>query len=141
VALPQGTVEPPVALGITMQDSAFMLITQAFEMPGFAVIDVYPESLGSIKRYIVSFNFETNIDIPGAQTIGTYPNPVVNGRLLITGIDMPSAKLYSLDGKIILNIEKCTGNTIDLSGVKSGVYVLRLKDEEGVISMKKIVVM
>jgi hypothetical protein len=140
VALPQGTVEPPVALGITMQDSAFMLIAQAFDVPGFAVIDVYPESLGSIKRYIVSFNFETNIDVPEAQTIGIFPNPVVNGKLFLTGVDIATAKLYSLDGKLILNLEKCTGN-IDLSGVESGVYILSLVNEEGIITRKKIVVM
>lgn len=141
VALPQGTVEPPVTLGITMHDSAFMLIAQAFEMPGYAVIDVYPESLGSIKRYIVSFNFATNIDNPEVPTFGVYPNPVVDGNLFLTGTDISSAKLYSLEGKLILNIEKCNSNFIDLSEVKSGVYILSLVNKERIISNKKIVVL
>ncbi len=141
VALPQGTVEPPVALGITMQDSAFMLIAQAFEMPGYAVIDVYPESLGSIKRYIVYFNFITDINSPQVKPIGIFPNPVTDGKLFITGITSPSIKLYSIDGKLLLNFDKINDNKIDLSGLKSGVYILRLTDEEGIISMKKIVVM
>ena len=141
VALPEGTVEPPVALGIPMYDSAFMLIAQAFEMPGYAVIDVYPESLSSIKRYIVSFNFTTKVDDPQIQAIVIYPNPVVDGKLFISGAEISSVKLYSLDGKLILNIERCTGNTIDFSGVKSGVYILSLINTHRNNVMKKIVVM
>jgi hypothetical protein len=141
VALPQGSVEPPVTLGIPMYDSAFVLISQAFEIPGFAVIDVYPESLGSFKRYIVSFNFETNINNPEIQTISIYPNPTVYGKLFISSTDISSVKLFSLDGKLIVNIEKLNGNTIDLSGVKSGVYILNMTNAEGLVLRRKIVVL
>jgi hypothetical protein len=141
VALPPGTVEPPVALGTTMQSNAFMLINQAFDMPGFAIIDVYPESLGSIKRYIVSFNFETIIDNPELNGIGIYPNPVVDGKLFISGIDITNVKLYSLEGKLILNTDKYDQKTIDLSRVKRGVYILRLTNTKGVPIRRKIVVL
>jgi hypothetical protein len=140
VALPLGTVEPPVASGITMQESAWMLIDQAFEMPGYAIIDVYAESLGSFKRYIVYFNFTTNINNPEVITIGVFPNPV-NGKLFLTGVEDNHARLYNLEGKLVLDIENCCDNAIDVSEMKSGVYILSLTDREGMIMKKKIVVM
>jgi hypothetical protein len=141
VQLPAGTTEPPVTSGITMQDSAFMLIAQAFEMPGYAVIDSYPEGLGSFKRYIVHFSFITDIDDPQTQQVGIFPNPVANGKLFITGIESPRIKLFSLDGKLVFENERCPDNMIDLSGLQKGLYLVNLTDHKGNTYMKKIVVM
>jgi hypothetical protein len=140
VELPEGTAEPPVVSGITMHDSAFMLIAQAFEMPGYTIIDVYPESLGSLNRYIVYFNFVTGIDDPETRTIGVFPNPVADGKLFISGVESPRIKLYSLDGKLIYENEKCS-DVIDLRGLQKGLYLLRLTDHKGDIFIKKIMVM
>ncbi len=140
VELLSNSVESPVVTGTTMQDSAWMIISQAFELPGSAVIDVYPESLAGLKRYIVNFSLIMNINDPGTPTVMVYPNPV-SEKLFISGIENARVKLYSIDGKIILEEERCFENTIDLSGVQMGIYILNLTDKEGNIVMKKIVVM
>lgn len=140
--LPAGTAEPPVVFGIPMYDSAFVLIAQAFGMPGNAVLDVYPQSLGSIDRYVVCFNFITNLDESVTAPVSIYPNPVTDEKLSVSGIDHPGIKLYSLDGKLILEKDECNGDVIDMNGIRPGVYILSLIDVSGnVLLIKKIVVL
>lgn len=139
--LPAGTTEPPVALGIPVDDSAFVLISQAFTMPGYAVLDVYPQSLGSIDRYVVHFNYITDIMETDPPSVNLHPNPVINGMLFISGMEHPDIKLYSLEGKLIFENDQLNENIIDLQGIKPGVYLMSLGDNKGNILIKKIVVM
>jgi hypothetical protein len=139
--LPISAIEAPVIFGSPMHENAMMVITQSYYLPGSAVIDVYSESRGTMKRYSVQFNLTTNIENPENQAIGIYPNPARNGKLFITGIEDYSLKLFSLDGKLLLSLKSCPDNIIDLSGIKSGVYILSLYNEKGMMIRKKIMVM
>jgi hypothetical protein len=140
VEIPQSAVESPVVCGIPVNEKEMVLTQQAFDIVGPAVIDVYPESRGSMARYIVNFSFATDIGDhkPAAMTV--FPNPV-DGKLFLAGINIAKAKLYSLDGKLLLNTEKISDNFIDLSGMKKGIYLLNLINEDGTLIVKKIIVM
>jgi hypothetical protein len=142
VDLPQSTVESPVVCGISLQDSALVVVTQAFELPGSAVIDVYPESLGSIKRYIVRFELMVNVDDPVSDPINIFPNPIAqNGKLFLSGAIKYNATLYSLNGVPVRYLEKNNNDYIDLQGIAPGCYILKLLDENKQLIIKKIIIL
>ncbi|MFW5820060.1 MAG: T9SS type A sorting domain-containing protein, partial [Bacteroidota bacterium] len=62
-------------------------------------------------------NFSNSSEL---QSIRVYPNPVSGGTLYLT--DYADIKLYSMQGKILL--EKNHVNSIDVSDLKQGIYLL-----------------
>jgi endoglucanase len=67
-----------------------------------------------------------------------YPVPA-SKRLNIDSENIVSVKIFSIDGK--KQTESKTGSgQIDLSGYKSGTYIVELKDKQGKISSQKILV-
>jgi hypothetical protein len=140
VSIPQGTVEPPVVNATPMYANGFVLIGQTLDIPGYAILDSYPESISSSKRYIIYFNYTTSVENLDLPSIRIYPNPVVNGKLFVEGCKEVSFRLYSIDGKLIMRSDKWNGDFIDVSGVQDGIYVLNLVDGNGRVENKKIVI-
>ena len=66
--------------------------------------------------------------------ISVYPNPTL-GRITVNG-SFIKAKVYSIDGKVILQTNK---NNIDLSMLNSGIYILEFKNIKGNTVFKKII--
>ncbi len=65
------------------------------------------------------FTFHDNISI--------FPNPVTNGLINISGYDLIcKVEILSLDGKIVLEETGRSINQIDVSGLKSGVYFVKV---------------
>lgn len=57
-----------------------------------------------------------------------YPNPTT-GVLYIKGAEVESAELFSLDGRLILSEQ--SSNTLNLSSLPSGMYVVRIRTSLG----------
>ena len=67
-----------------------------------------------------------------------YPNPAQN-VLNIKGINtLKEVTLYDLTGKLVLKNTDLSSNTIDLSNLKVGIYMVRIIDEFGNTSSQKI---
>lgn len=64
-----------------------------------------------------------------------YPNPVQNAlRIAVPNtLNLNSAKLYNMTGQEIINT---TNQDIDMSGLKSGMYLLKLETNEGTVTKK-----
>lgn len=69
--------------------------------------------------------------------IGFYPNPVTNILKIEnnTASDINEIKLYNLNGQKVLNIEPLD-NTIDLSGISPGMYIIELSTDRYVLKQK-----
>lgn len=70
-----------------------------------------------------------------ASTFTIYPNPatsVVN----IQDIDVVIAQLFDFNGKLLL---QSTSNTIDISSLKSGFYMLKIEDSNGSSAIQRLV--
>jgi len=83
----------------------------------------------------------SNSFVDNKNVCEVYPNPAsdkisisLNNNQFIKGTE-----LYSLDGKLLVQ-EQNVINTIDISELKAGVYLLRVVDEQGAVYNKKIVV-
>lgn len=66
----------------------------------------------------------------GAASVKTYPNPVSDGLHLETDLVIETVRCYNILGECVIT---ANGNTkrLDVSGLKSGVYVLELRLANG----------
>ncbi|AEH00329.1 T9SS-dependent choice-of-anchor J family protein [Lacinutrix sp. 5H-3-7-4] len=92
--------------------------------------------------YIDSFNYENNPSL-GINTydfnesISIYPNPVKN-TLNINGNNITSVEIYSVNGKKVL-AKTLNGNAIDVSVLKSGLYFINIKGNQGEVKVEKFI--
>ncbi len=71
-------------------------------------------------------------------SIRFYPNPVKN-VLKFEGIDLSEIQaitIYNINGSLVKNVSGATTNTIDLSGISSGVYLLKVTTAKSVLNYK-----
>ncbi|MFD2543265.1 T9SS type A sorting domain-containing protein [Lacinutrix gracilariae] len=73
-------------------------------------------------------------------TFAVYPNPVTNGLVTIssTSNEVISVAVYDILGKQVLN-QEVSNNTLNVSALTSGVYLVKL-EQNGNVSTKKLVV-
>jgi len=140
VWLPVGTTSAPVVDASTQNPDAFTIISQAFELPGRAVVDVYAENLSTTKTYTIDFDIATGIDTKPRPSVQVYPNPA-NDQLVITGVTSARVALYSVDGKLMTSQENYKGASIDISYLNTGIYILHITTDDGLITRKKIIIM
>jgi len=140
VILPEGTVFEPYLSVTTMDEGAMALVNPAFEVPGTAIVDIYAEDLYETKRYIVHYNIlYTDLEDETIPLVQLYPNPV-NGILHINGLKDASVKLFSVNGKEMMSLDTFSGNSIDVSLLPAGIYIMNVTTNEGLQVRKKIVV-
>ncbi|MDR0810654.1 MAG: T9SS type A sorting domain-containing protein [Paludibacter sp.] len=98
-------------------------------------------SCGSSPASSLEINKPTeifDIDIP---LIRVYPNPVTNGMLIIENAQMEgkSVAIYDIAGRMLISRQLFGENTIDVSSLVNGVYLLRIIKENGAETVKLIV--
>ncbi|HIW86875.1 MAG TPA: M20/M25/M40 family metallo-hydrolase [Candidatus Onthomorpha intestinigallinarum] len=98
----------------------------------------------SVNNNYVEVSLNETASFAAKDSFEAYPNPV-SGMLhcrLPYFEDGCTLSLYSADGKMILSFANEKGRTIremDLSGIESGIYFLRLQSNSQVITKKVIV--
>jgi len=80
-----------------------------------------------------------NIEDETLVDVSIYPNPVEAILTIETSADLINkiATVFDMNGKRVLN-QKLTTNTLDVSGLESGIYFLRLESEGRSIKRKFI---
>jgi hypothetical protein len=139
VVLPEGTVFEPFLEASTMDDGAMALVNPAFQVPGTATVDVYAEDLYNTKRYLVHYVLYTGLDDKTKPMVQVFPNPV-SGILHINGLKDATIRLFSANGNEVMSFERFSGNSIDVSSLPAGIYILNLSTKEGFLDRRKIAV-
>jgi hypothetical protein len=111
-----------------MHDSARVLVNQAFSIPGHASILVFPEDRGSFERYLVHFDFYTEVEQPVFSDIRVYPNPFAD-HLHIKGIENGTVRICTLDGKEVYSNPLQNNGVMDISHLGGGVYLLIVEQD------------
>lgn len=78
-----------------------------------------------------------NTDTPDINKPVIYPNPA-SDHVWVSNDDISYADIYDVSGKHIMR-QAVSGSRIELNGMSSGIYLLRLKSE-GFETIKKLVV-
>ncbi|MBK8349506.1 MAG: leucine-rich repeat domain-containing protein [Saprospiraceae bacterium] len=112
---------------------------------------VLGDSLKNLADIYFDYNFpirtneaQTSVAFPVstkdiATEVNIYPNPVTEILYLDTNENWSKAEIYDISGRIMRSVS-LDGLTIDVSGLESGTYFLRLKNGEkvGLVKFVKI---
>lgn len=69
------------------------------------------------------------------NSVTLYPNPALNQVSIKTTLIISNVSIYNLQGKLI---QTSTNNTIDITAIKFGVYIIKITTEKGSISKQLI---
>lgn len=98
----------------------YMYIDNGFSQP-------YSFAVSNIRK--MTFNEVLGVPEIATETFKVYPNPVQN-LLYISGnasTPYPYA-LFTIDGRLLLNGEVQNGEPVDVSGLSSGFYILKVNN-------------
>ncbi len=80
------------------------------------------------RIYVEKFDFGVGLDESKGDQFKLYPNPSYNKVTIRSEVLIDSYELFDSNGSILI---KGTGNTIDLSSIDSGVYLVRIYSDKG----------
>ena len=104
-----------------------------FPAPGFYTVclTVANQYSASSKCKVVQVKVSGVTDPAGGMQFAVYPNPTT-GILMVSGLDATGclADMFDISGRKLASLH-LTDNTIDLSGLSSGIYFVRLTQPEG----------
>jgi hypothetical protein len=141
IELPAGTTEVPLVEGNTEDPYATMVVVPAWELPGTTVVDVFGEDLISHKTYNINFSLAVGIDEPAVKSdVSVYPNPA-NNRVNFQGCKNADIGIYSLTGQKVVTVNRFTGNFVDVSSLKNGVYTVQIVMEDHSTVTRKITIL
>jgi hypothetical protein len=86
----------------------------------------------------VSFN-GWGIEDYNAAEVKVYPNPA-NDKVHVEGEGIESVALFDLLGNCLRNMDFSTSNTLNVSGLSKGIYVLMLTTQDGRIGYQKLII-
>ena len=72
------------------------------------------------------------------ESLKVYPLPFSN-QLNIDGCKAQSAKIYSMTGQLVAEYDHISNNTLDVSIIESGVFILKVEDDENNIFSIKVI--
>lgn len=75
------------------------------------------------------------------ETVGTvtiYPNPVSETLNIVSEEEITQLSVYTISGKLIWSQRQVENNSLDVSGLKAGMYVLKIKNETSTNVLKFI---
>lgn len=85
---------------------------------------------GQFEDYMLEINTSSSVAEQQAADFSVYPVPAQN-ELFIGGIIASDYALYSVDGKLVRS-GAVADNTINVMGMQSGMYILKLRTASGV---------
>jgi len=136
VELPEGTTEIPEVIGIPTDENATVIVVPATELrDNTTTIDVFAEDHFTHNQYTITFTVATGTNEMGKEDIKLYPNPTT-GILNIRSSKQAEASLFAANGTLIGNYQINGTQRIDLSKLPNGIYFVRVKTEDQVITKK-----
>jgi hypothetical protein len=76
-------------------------------------------------------------DFSATKTIELYPNPVKNDLTINSGLNIKSITVFNINGQRMME-KTVSNNTVSLSELAVGYYLVQLTDTDGVVYSKKL---
>ena len=81
---------------------------------------------------------DDNIAENNANIYNIYPNPT-SGKITVSGANIKEVEIYNLCGQKVLSVKGEQNVNIDMSSLISGIYMVKITDNNGKVSVNKIV--
>ncbi|WP_394974714.1 T9SS type A sorting domain-containing protein [uncultured Croceitalea sp.] len=91
----------------------------------------------SFGQELVTVNDVKNIEVKGFKM---YPNPAYGEEIYITTTSNgeKNIKVYDVFGEVVL-VDRISTNTLDISGLVPGVYVLQVTEDKKTMTRKLVI--
>ncbi|MFY0599643.1 MAG: T9SS type A sorting domain-containing protein [Cyclobacteriaceae bacterium] len=128
--------KPSVDLSFETNNTPFLTLNLDTFDEFWGIIELGHDSTPSDHNYVLSNEgeeFET-------EKISLYPNPA-NEYINIIGKgvnNISSIEIYNVQGKLVIN-KQVDSNSIDISSLNKGVYMVRINDNTGKIRTEKLI--
>ncbi|MCF1191033.1 T9SS type A sorting domain-containing protein [Mangrovimonas sp. AS39] len=93
-----------------------------------------------IDRIVFSSGGTLNVEENSVLQAQIFPNPVSHGVINISGVVVDKVTLFDVTGKKVLQSNQLIDGRLDVSSVKTGIYLLAIEDIYGQRLVKRIVV-
>ena len=103
----------------------------------YATTTVTVESSAGQKQFDVIINGDLLTVDEHSEEVELYPNPA-NGVVRIEGVLAAEVQVYNALGQMVKTVRGT--NEVDLSGLVEGVYLLRIRDADGIVYTNKITI-
>lgn len=91
-----------------------------------------------VKDIKVDYKSGSNIEGVESQMMQVYPNPASDYIAFTEGVS-GDVSIYSISGQLMYNKFISAGERVDVSSLAKGAYVVRIKNESGVYSLRCII--
>jgi hypothetical protein len=140
IILPEGQVTEPYLEATPMDNDAFVISEPAFQVPGTAHVQVFAEDRYNEKNYNFHYTIYTGVDEKPRPSVQVYPNPASN-QIFITGLKNAQVSFLTIDGKQVRKLEGFSGNSIDVSDLPRGAYILNIIMEDANAIRKRVIIL
>ncbi len=100
------------------------IVTYKDEQIETGILKVDEEMMKHIRH-----NTSSVEDLEKILSFNAFPNPT-NGKFVVTGITSGTLTVINLNGQTVLNRPVLNGDTIDLTGLAEGTFLIRFTDEK-----------
>ena len=102
----------------------------------FVVITAISGNYFTASEKIAVMTLPTGLSTTSAEVVTIYPNPVVS-NIFIKGIVAKEAKIYSVNGRLLMSVSP-VDNKIDVSSLVQGIYSILIKSDTDVVRLQFI---
>jgi hypothetical protein len=135
VELPEGVTEIMPVTASPMAGDPVITYEYPDVVPGEVIISVRAEDLTTTNTYTVMLTLYTDIEESYQQSVSIYPNPTA-GLLNVAGADNATISVFNISGQLVSEISSLRGNTINLSALPNGMYLVKIQKGETIITKK-----
>jgi hypothetical protein len=85
----------------------------------------------------LQYNFLSNTDFSFNDFVKLYPNPS-SGIIYVQGLDakVNRVAVYDISGKTVKTKMDSSGNSLDLTDLREGIYFVKIETEKGIVNRK-----
>jgi hypothetical protein len=140
VVLPGGATSVPEITGTPIEANETVIVVPSLELLGTTTIDVFAENLVAHNLYSVNFEWAVGQNETEKSDLRLFPNPA-SGTIYLYGATNAAVTIFNSIGNLVMNLDNFTGNSLNLSSLAKGVYLLKIEKSSHEIVQKKIVVL
>ncbi|WP_422107895.1 spondin domain-containing protein [Winogradskyella sp.] len=102
------------------------------------------EKVGTLTITLKNTSLSTN-DFNNPTTVKLYPNPNTTGKVTISNVNgLSQISIYNALGKRVKQLELANNakrqNTVDVTDLRAGIYIVKLTNNSGAIETKKLII-
>ena len=123
---------------IIYQHYYFYKVNAVWGKNGDTCTSAYAKSWDQFHDYIMVYYGDIYIDETSSNNLSIYPNPATNSITIKSAAYVEEVSIYDLTGREVLKQQFSNSLTpnIDIGSLKSGMYLLKAKTRQGVITAK-----